>query len=55
MNDAAAIARSWTEDERWKGIVRPYSAEDVLRLRGSFSIEYTLARMGAEQIGRAHV
>ena len=50
MNDAAAIARSWTEDERWKGIVRPYSAEDVLRLRGSFSIEYTLARMGAERL-----
>ena len=32
---------------RFDGIERPYSAEDVLRLRGSFSIEHTLARRGA--------
>ena len=39
---------------RWDGIVRPYGAEDVRRLRGSYRLEYTLADMGA-QIGRAHV
>jgi isocitrate lyase len=50
MSDAAKIAESWTNDERWKGIVRPYSAEDVARLRGSIHVEYTLARMGAERL-----
>jgi isocitrate lyase len=44
---AAEIAKGW-ESERWAGIERPYSAEDVVRLRGSVRIEYTLARMGAE-------
>src|SRR5215210_7521126 len=43
------IERGW-EDERWAGIVRPYTAEDVVRLRGSIKIEYTLARMGAERL-----
>ncbi|MEX1367069.1 MAG: isocitrate lyase [Nannocystaceae bacterium] len=37
-------------DERWKGIERPYSAEDVLRLRGSVTVEHTLARLGAERL-----
>src|SRR5260370_11732603 len=35
---------------RWQGIARPYSAEDVSRLRGSITIEYTLARLGAERL-----
>ncbi len=36
--------------ERWKGIVRDYTSEDVERLRGSVQIEYTLARLGAERL-----
>jgi isocitrate lyase len=40
----------WKNNARWKGIQRPYSAEDVLRLRGSIHIEHTLARMGAERL-----
>jgi isocitrate lyase len=36
--------------DRWAGIERPYSAEDVERLRNSFRIEYTLARRGAERL-----
>jgi isocitrate lyase len=43
------LEESW-KGERWKGIVRPYSAEDVIRLRGSIQIEHTLARMGAERL-----
>ncbi len=39
----------WANEKRWKGIERPYSAEDVVNLRGSFKIEYSLARMGAER------
>ncbi len=37
-------------DERWKGIERPYSVEDVQRLRGSVVVEHTLARLGAERL-----
>jgi isocitrate lyase len=40
----------WTNNPRWKGVERPYSAEDVLRLRGSIHIEHTLARIGAERL-----
>jgi isocitrate lyase len=40
----------WTTNPRWKGVERPYTAEDVLRLRGSVHIEHTLARLGAERL-----
>ena len=40
----------WVNDSRWFGIERPYSYEDVLRLRGSIHIEHTLARLGAERL-----
>lgn len=50
MDDAAKIAESWSNDDRWKGIVRPYDADQVVRLRGSVQIEHTLARMGAERL-----
>ena len=47
---AQAVAHDWANNPRWKGIERPYTAEDVLRLRGSIHIEHTLARMGAERL-----
>src|SRR5258708_19707941 len=50
LHQAAEIAASWREEQRWHGITRPYSPEDVLRLRGSVQIEHTLARMGAERL-----
>jgi hypothetical protein len=40
----------WSSDPRWDGITRPYSYSDVLRLRGSIQIEYTLAKLGAERL-----
>jgi len=40
----------WAHNPRWKGVDRPYTAEDVLRLRGSIHIEHTLARLGAERL-----
>src|ERR687893_1006057 len=46
---AAEIERGWGDD-RWAGIRRPYTAEDVVRLRGTVRIEHTLARMGAERL-----
>lgn len=50
QEEARKLEESWKNDPRWKGITRPYSAEDVIRLRGSVQIEYTLARMGAERL-----
>jgi isocitrate lyase len=40
----------WENNPRWKGLERPYSPDDVLRLRGSVQIEHTLARLGAERL-----
>ena len=45
-----ALKRHWAEDERWQGVARPYTAEEVVRYRGSLPIEYTLARRGAERL-----
>jgi isocitrate lyase len=46
----AALQQDWESNPRWKGIVRNYTAEDVVRLRGSVQIEHTLARRGAEKL-----
>ncbi len=46
----AELAASWRDEQRWQGITRPYSPEDVLRLRGSIQVEHTLARLGAERL-----
>src|SRR6266581_5471031 len=48
--DITDLKLDWAENPRWKGIKRGYSAEDVVRLRGSFPIEQTLARRGAEKL-----
>jgi isocitrate lyase len=47
---AKELQESWELDKRWNGITRPYSAEDVIKLRGSIDIEHTLARRGAEKL-----
>ena len=47
---AAALEKHWRGDPRWNGIERGYSSADVLRLRGSVQIEYTLARRGAQRL-----
>ncbi len=52
-NDKAAIEaleRDWSENPRWKGVQRGYSAAEVVRLRGNVQVEYTLARNGAEKL-----
>src|SRR5712672_3061351 len=48
--EAARLKKEWVENPRWKGIKRGYTAEDVVRLRGSVQIEHTLARRGAEKL-----
>src|ERR1700686_2548753 len=48
--EAARLKKDWAENPRWKGIQRGYTAEDVVRLRGSIHIEHTLARRGADKL-----
>jgi isocitrate lyase len=45
----ALIEKDWNENPRWKGVKRPYSAKEVVDLKGSMNIEYTLAKKGAEK------
>lgn len=45
-----ALVTDWTVNPRWKGVERPYTAEEVINLRGSYDIEYSIARMGAEKL-----
>jgi isocitrate lyase len=47
---AQNLTTQWQSDPRWKGITRPYRAEQVERLRGTVQVEHTLARMGAERL-----
>ncbi|MEU6724972.1 isocitrate lyase [Nonomuraea wenchangensis] len=47
---AQQLQDEWDNDPRWEGIERTYSAEDVIRLRGSVQEEHTLARLGAERL-----
>ncbi|HEX4208033.1 MAG TPA: isocitrate lyase [Ktedonobacteraceae bacterium] len=44
------MMQSWETDARWQGVKRPYTAEEVVKLRGSLQIEHTLARVGAERL-----
>ncbi|RKD75539.1 isocitrate lyase [Sinobaca qinghaiensis] len=50
QEDAKKLEQQWKEDSRWEGIERPYSAEDVIKLRGSIEIEHTLAKRGSEKL-----
>jgi len=47
---AGQLENQWRTDERWSGIERTYTGEDVVRLRGSVVEEHTLARLGAERL-----
>src|SRR5690625_1269071 len=47
---SAALQREWETNSRWSGIERNYSADDVIKLRGSVTEEHTLARRGAERL-----
>lgn len=49
-DQATALKKDWMSNPRWADVSRTYSAEDVVRLRGSVCIEYTLARRGAEKL-----
>ena len=48
--EIAQLKKDWSENPRWNGVKRGYTAEDVVRLRGSVKIEHTLAKLGAEKL-----
>ena len=50
QQQAETLAESWKREPRWEEINRPYSADQVVKLRSSVHIEHTLARMGAERL-----
>jgi isocitrate lyase len=45
-----ALKNEWANNPRWSNVVRPYTAEEVVKLRGSVQVEYTLAKNGAEKL-----
>src|SRR5881396_960573 len=49
-HEVSALQREWATEPRWQGVKRQYTADEVVRLRGSVRIEYTLARLGAERL-----
>ncbi|MCB1113230.1 MAG: isocitrate lyase [Chlamydiia bacterium] len=51
-DDIKKLEKEWSINTRWKGIERGFSAEDVVKLRGSIQLDHTLARMGAEKLWR---
>ena len=44
------LISEWLGNPRWKGIKRPYTAKEVINLRGSIKVEHTLAKRGAEKL-----
>ncbi len=50
QEEAKKLQEQWEAEDRWIGIERPYSAEDVVKLRGSLQIEHTLAKTGAKKL-----
>lgn len=48
--DAAALEKDWKENKRWAGVKRPYSGADVVKLRGSLPIEYSIAKHTSEKL-----
>src|SRR3982074_3683376 len=49
---ADELRNTWRDSPRWRGIQRPYSAEDVVRLRGTIAVEHSIARLTAEKLWR---
>jgi isocitrate lyase len=49
---AEELRNTWSNSPRWRGIQRPYSAEDVVRLRGTIAVEHSIARLTAEKLWR---
>jgi isocitrate lyase len=49
-SNAEILEKTWKTEERWQGVRRNYTADDVVRLRGSLMIDHTLAKHGANKL-----
>src|ERR1700759_3356189 len=49
---AEELRNTWRDSPRWRGIQRTYSAEDVVRLRGTIAVEHSIARLTSEKLWR---
>ncbi|MGD2049505.1 MAG: isocitrate lyase, partial [Chloroflexota bacterium] len=45
-----SLEKDWAENPRWRGVQRPYTAQEVVRLQGTVRVEHTLARLGADRL-----
>jgi isocitrate lyase len=52
LRNAEQLSRDWQSSPRWSGVTRGYTADDVVRLRGTVHVEHSLARLGAEKLWR---
>ncbi len=50
---AEQLKLDWNNNPRWAGITRPYSAEEVVRLRGTVPVEHSIAKIGAEKLWKS--
>jgi isocitrate lyase len=50
MEDSTTLQKHWDSSPRWEGITRNYNAKDVLRLRGSYKLDYSIAKIGSERL-----
>ncbi|MGD9018233.1 MAG: isocitrate lyase [Desulfobacterales bacterium] len=50
FEEAEALREEWSEDPRWKDVLRPYTPEEMLKLRGTLKIEHTYAKIGAKRL-----
>ncbi|HCX22000.1 MAG TPA: isocitrate lyase, partial [Cytophagales bacterium] len=46
----AKIEKDWKENPRWKNVTRPYTAEEVVNLQGSVTIEHTIAKLTSQKL-----
>jgi isocitrate lyase len=53
MPTAEQLRQDWSNNPRWAGVTRTYSADDVVRLRGTVGVEHSLARLGAEKLWKS--
>ncbi|MCB1642420.1 MAG: isocitrate lyase, partial [Xanthomonadales bacterium] len=52
FKSVAELEQDWRDNPRWAGVTRPYSAAEVVRLRGTVPVEHSLAKQGSEKLWR---
>ncbi len=50
MRTAREIAHTWNTNSRWAGIERTYTADDVVKLRGTVDVKHSIAEQGTQRL-----